>query len=512
LATAPKRQIIVNDSVRETRVAILEEGRLVELIHAGAGETRLKGNIYWGVVEAVVPGLQAAFVDIGHEKAGFLHASDLLTEPDEDDPSAANPADAEPARIQDAVQKGQSILVQVTKEPISTKGSRVTSQVSLPGRFIVYMPASDHVGVSRKITAREDRASLRQMARKLLGEGAPDGVIVRTAGEGLTEDVLKKELARLRGAWKKIQRRAKGKKAPALVHEDASLTQGIIRDLFNDRVDQLRVDSAALHQEIKSYLGEIDKKLMQRVELYEGDGPVFDHFGVEDEIRRAFHRTARLPSGGQIVVEETEALVSIDVNTGRFTGKGKKDPADTILKTNMEAASEVARQLRLRDIGGIVVIDFIDMDTQQHRDKVVSEMRRLLSRDRARTKVFAISELGLMQVSRQRVNPSLKQRMTSRCAFCWGKGNVLSPEAVLRRVERALVRASADRRVQGLSVVLHPSVVLHLLEHEREFLDRAREETGLTLELADSPLLDQDGVRLLQHPGDQDVSGRFLPN
>ncbi len=524
-----RREIVVHATPREKRVAILEDGRLVELMHERPDERRIVGDIYLGVVEAIIPGLQAAFVDIGAEKAGFLHASDL--EPPEDDDededgssgngSSGNGSSGKSAGrgrgrrrrdrdyppIQDVVQKGQTLVVQVTKEPIGTKGARVTTQVSLPGRFLVYMPTSDHVGISRKIEDREERARLRKMAKDVLQEG-DGGVIIRTVGEELNEKTFREELKSLRKAWEKAQRRAQGMKAPALVYQDARLTSGLIRDLFSDRIDALTVDSPELHHEVKSYLGQVDPDLLDRVKLYTGEAPIFDEFGIEEEIRRAFRRKVDLPSGGHIVIEQTEALVAIDVNTGRYTGR--KDPAQTILRTNLDAAVEIARQLRLRDVGGIIVIDFIDMDDEAARAKVLQQMKTYIAHDRARTKVFGISELGLLQMSRQRVSPSLHQRMTEPCPYCEGTGRILAPETVVRRIERSLQRVSMAGKERGITILTHPVIALHLLEEEPRFLAELGGDLGLSLDVRDDPLLGLDEFRLLAHPADTDVTNRYV--
>ncbi len=510
-----RREIIVNATGRETRIAILEDGKLVELMHERPDERRMVGDIYLGVVEAVVPGLQAAFVDIATEKSAFLHASDLS--PEEDDEENGNgrgsggggrrrPKKYPP--IQDVVTRGQEILVQVTKEPIGTKGPRVTSQVSLPGRFLVFMPLSPHVGISRKIEDRDERSRLRKMARELV-DGHEGGVIVRTVGEELTRDTFARELTNLRKTWEKVGRRAQSVRAPALVHEEAKLTSGIIRDVFSDRIDKLTVDSTTLHHEIRSYLGQVNPELLDRVKLYSDRTPIFDEFGIEEQIRRAFKRKVDLPSGGHIVIEQTEALVAVDVNTGRYTGK--KDPAETILRTNMDAAVEVCRQLRLRDIGGIIVVDFIDMDDLEARERLLQQMKTHLGRDRARSKVFDISELGLLQLSRQRVSPSLHQRMTEPCSFCGGTGRILAPETVVRRIERSLHRASMSGNERGLTILTHPVIALHLLEEEPKFLRSLEKELKLDLDIRDDPMLGLDEFRLLSHPADTDVTRKYVP-
>jgi ribonuclease G len=558
-----KREILINGSQRETRVAILEDDRLVELLVDRPDHRRTVGDIYLGRVEAVLPGIQAAFVDIGLEKSAFLHASDLL-EPDEDedpvedaeteeepeaDPPSAEAAEAAPAEegqgerkgwrgrdrrrrgrplggavapntgearqreisprravpnIQDILKKGQTLPVQVTKEPISTKGCRVTAQISLPGRFLVYMPYASKVGVSRKIESREQRSKLREMVTKILPKDS-GGVIVRTVAEGVTEEHFQREIDSLLALWRKINRKKTFvRRAPALLQRETSLTRGIIRDLFSAKVDALHVDSRELYNEIEQYLSQIDPELIGRVHMYTEATPLFDKFDIEAEIRELFKARVELPTGGSLIIQPTEALVSIDVNTGRYTGK--KDPEKTILRTNLEAAREIARQIRLRDIGGIIVCDFIDMETRSNRDKVLQELRTHLGRDRARTKALAVSELGLVEMTRQRVRPSLWHSMTTDCPTCAASGRVFTPEVVARRLERALKRAGHEHRERQLTVRLHPEVALYLLEEEPKLLQTLSKLTGLDLELRDDPMMRLDEFRLMSRPAGRDVT------
>ena len=559
-----KREILINGSQRETRVAILEDDRLVELLVDRPDHRRTVGDIYLGRVEAVLPGIQAAFVDIGQEKSAFLHASDLLEpdedeEPEEEDAAEEDPAEqseanetsaaeAAPERkagwrsrdrrrgrrgngaaagekpavegrqreisprralpnIQDILKKGQSLPVQVTKEPISSKGCRVTAQISLPGRFLVYMPYASKVGVSRKIESREQRAKLREMVSKLLPENS-GGVIVRTVAEGVTEEHFRREIESLLALWKKINRKKSFvRRAPALLQRETSLTRGIIRDLFSAKVDALHVDMKELYNEIEQYLQQIDPELMSRVHLYTDATPLFDKFDIESEIRDLFKARVELPTGGSLVIQPTEALISIDVNTGRYTGK--KDPEKTILRTNIEAAREIARQIRLRDIGGIIVCDFIDMETRSNRDKVLQELRTHLGRDRARTKALAVSELGLVEMTRQRVRPSLWHSMTTDCPTCAGSGRVFTPEVVARRLERALKRAGHDRRERQLTVRLHPEVALYLLEEEPRLLQSLTKVTNVDIELRDDPMMRLDEFRLMSRPAGRDVTDLY---
>jgi len=505
-----KREILISGGQRETRVALLEDDRLVELLVDRPELQRSVGNIYRGKVDAVLPGIQAAFVDIGTEKSAFLHASDLI-EPDEDEIDDEDKDNGKKRgklpNIQDHVKRGETLLVQVTKEPISTKGPRVTTQISLPGRFLVFMPYASKVGVSRKIDSREERARLRQMMSGLLPKDA-GGVIVRTVAEDITADDLKRELKSLLALWKKIKRKAHFVRPPALVQREASLTSGIIRDLFSEKVDRLTVDSSDLHDEIHRYLEEVEPDLIERLTLYKDKVPLFDKFEIEAEIANLYKRRVDLPTGGYVIIEATEALVSIDVNTGRYTGK--KDPEKTILKTNLEAAREITRQLRLRDIGGIIVIDFIDMESQGNRDKILQEMRTHLGRDRARTRAFEVSDLGLIEMTRQRVRPSLWQSMTNACPSCSGTGRVFRPEVVVGRLERTLRRVAHGNKEQQVVIRLHPEVALFLLEQEPNFLKTLRKAVKLDVEVRDDPMIGVDEFRLVSQPAGRDVTEKYL--
>jgi ribonuclease G len=506
-----KREILINGNPRETRVAILEDDRLVEVLIERPEVERTVGNMYLGKVEAVLPGMQAAFVDIGTDKSAFLHASDLI-EPDDDSLDDENGNGNGRGRgklpnIADHLKKGQKILVQVTKEPIGTKGPRVTRQISLAGRFLVYMPYASKVGVSRKIEQREERARLRQMVGKVMPKNA-GGVIVRTVAEDLTEDLVRRELKSLINQWKKIEKKANGRQTPPfLVSREASLTGGIVRDLFSDKVDRLIVDSKKIYHDIRRYLEEVDPDLVGRITLNKDSEPIFDKYGVEPELMKLFNRRVNLPSGGYLIIEPTEALVSIDVNTGGYTGK--KDPEKTILKTNLDAATEIARQLRLRDVGGIIVIDFIDMETKANRDRVVHELRSHLGRDRARTRAFQVSELGLVEMTRQRVRPSLWDSLAQPCPSCGGTGKVFRPEVVVRRIERALSRVANERQEQRITLRIHPEVALYMVEEEPDFLKRMRKQTGLKLEVRDDPVMQFDQYRLVSEPSGRDVTEKY---
>ena len=527
-----KREILISAANRETRVAILEDDQLVELLVDRPDVQRLVGDIFVGKVDAVLPGIQAAFVDIGTEKAAFLHSSDLVydedggddDDDDEDDDDGEGEGDdddsedrpradrrrkrkrVDPPAIQDVLKKGQDLIVQVTKEAISTKGPRVTAQVSLAGRFLVYMPFASRVGVSRKIGERAERQRLRELVESVLPEKS-GGVIVRTVGEDVTRETFERELQTLIAQWKRIKRKTTFAKAPSLLHRETSLTRGIVRDIFSTKVENVQVDSKQVFNEIAEYLKGVAPDLVDRVKLYEGGVSLFDRAKIETEIRDLFKRRCDLPSGGYLIIEPTEALVSIDVNSGRFTGR--KDPEKTILKLNLEAAREVARQLRLRDVGGIIVCDFIDMETRSNRDRVLQELRSHLGRDRARTRAFSVSELGLVEMTRQRVRQSHLQSMTESCPTCHGTGRVFTPATIVRRIERAVKRMSAEGKRDSLLVKLHPEVALHVLEEEKDFLRRLEKLAGFPLELRDDPMLRPDEFRLVIKGAGRDVTQQY---
>lgn len=507
-----KREILISASDEESWVALKEAGRLAELMFDRPDQHRLVGDIFLGRVEAVLPGIQAAFVDIGEEKAAFLHVSDVGGVHDNGNGNGEGPRGRErqdrggPA-IQEVLTRGRKLLVKVTKEAISTKGPRVTTQISLPGRFLVYIPGSSQVGVSRKIDDRRERARLRTMAKGVV-DGGSGGVIVRTAGEELTRRKLEKEYGQLQHRWMKIERKARKAEAPSLIHAEAKLISGVIRDLFTNRFDAVRIDNRTVYEQIVEYVRAFDPDLLGRIHFYDERRHIFDEAGIEKEIRHSFRRRVDLPSGGHIIIEPTEALVSIDVNTGRFTGR-KKDPEGTILKTNLDAAREIATQLRLRDVGGIIVIDFIDMESQEDRKRVLYELRTHLGRDRARTRTWEVSELGLIEMTRQRVRPSILQSLSEPCATCGGSGHVWTPATLVREVERSVRRAGVAGAERRILILMHPQVALRIMEFEPRFVRRLSRRARLRLDIRDDPLMRPDEFRLLSGRAGEDVTDKY---
>ena len=493
-----KREILINGSQRETRVAILEDDRLVELLVDRPDHRRTVGDIYLGQVEAVLPGIQAAFVDIGLEKSAFLHASDLLEPEEDEEPTGEEGDDAfeEAAEAEEEEGKGRGRGrrggdAAPWPSPASARCVPVGRCRTFRHRQEGPDPAgAGHQGADLHQGLPGDRADLSAgalpgvHALRLQGRRQPEdreqgasrqasrdgvdllpkdsgGVIVRTVAEGVTEEHFRREVEGLLNLWKKINRKKTFVRAPALVQRETSLTRGIIRDLFSAKVDSLQVDSKELFNEIEHYLKQVDPELLGRVNQYSESVPLFDKFDIENEIRDLFKARCDLPTGGYIIIQPTEALVSIDVNTGRYTGK--KDPEKTILRTNLEAAREIARQIRLRDIGGIIVCDFIDMETRQNRDRVLQELRAHLGRDRARTKAFAVSELGLIEMTRQRVRPSLWHSMTTECPTCWrdrpgvhSRGRRPTPGADSQAGRPGAARAAARRPAPSRGGALPP--------------------------------------------------------
>ena len=504
-----KKEIIIDSSPHEIRIAILEDEELVELLMERADSRRIVGNVYKGVVTSVKPGLQAAFIDIGLEKAGFLHASDLVHEdPDDEDLDAPGPGgrrgDRRDRHVPDigrSLKVGEELLVQVTKEQIGSKGPRLTADLSLPGRFLVLMPKGRHIGVSRKIEDRRERVRLKQILQQVR---ADDGAyIIRTAAEGVSEEQFRNDVKYLSSLWKQIQANAGQGAAPCLVHEDVGMVVGLIRDIFSEDVDRLVIDDREDYERLVKYVQTFAPELKGRIKHYQGALPIFDHYEIEPEIRKSLERRVWMKKGGYIVIEQTEALVSIDVNTGRFTGKRNQE--DTIYQTNMIAAREVARQLRLRDVGGIIVIDFIDMENESNKKRVLAELRSHLKRDRARTKTFAVSSLGLVEMSRQRVRPSLLAFLSDPCPYCTGTGKVLSLETLSNRLERMIQRIVSLMREKKLQLQANPTLALYILEERAEQFRELCRANDIEIDVLDDPALHREEYRLLSLTSERDL-------
>jgi ribonuclease G len=497
-----KQKIIINADSYETRIAILEDGELAELLVERAEQRRHVGDIYKGRVNAVLPGMQAAFVDLGLPKTGFLQASDLaeslntlddLSDAEEDGERDHRRRRAPVPKIDDHLKKGQEVLVQITKEPIGTKGPRVTQQVSLPGRYCVLMPGVDHVGVSRRIEDRSERQRIKAIITDLKPKGV--GLIARTAGEGKGDPEFAADVKHLVKLWHKVDRKAASVRAPALVHREMEMTAGLIRDLLTDEIEEVAIDDKDTFTEIQAYLKSVSPELRDRIHLYKDREPIFDRYEIEPQIEKTFERKVWLKKGGYICIDHAEALVSIDVNTGRFTGK--KNQEETILRTNVEAAREIPRQLRLRDIGGIIVIDFIDMEVEANKRAVLEELRTQLRKDRARTRAFAVSDLGLVEMTRQRERSSLLHYYTEDCPHCGGLGKVPSLETMLVKLERAMRRVAAQGAERRITVKVAPEVALYFIEQEARRFAELEKRFRLKVDLKDDPQLKRGDMRVL---------------
>jgi ribonuclease G len=449
---AAKRELVISVDVGEQRVAILEDDRVAEVYLERPERRSIAGNIYLGVVDNVLPGMEAAFVEIGLEKNGFLYVDEIVG-PELEGRKGAR-------RIQDLIKRGQTILVQAVKDPMKSKGARLTTELSLPGRFLVYVPNGEGYGVSRRVD-EDERTRLKGIVKELDPKGG--GIIVRTAAEGASAEDIERDLVFLQRLWATIQKQAESATAPALVYEEAELPLRIVRDLFAGDFVGAQIDDDRTHKRIVSYLKKTSPHMIERVHRYRGKEPLFDAFGIEQEIRSTLERRVDLPSGGYLIFDYAEAFTVIDVNTGRFVGsRGKSSTGrleDTIVKNNLEAVTEVVRQLRLRDIGGIIVIDFIDMSNPKNRATVEEALRTELERDRTKTYVVEISPLGLVEMTRQNVTDGPREILTTKCAVCAGDGFVVSEATVALEIERLLRDLAKGSRVQAFRVAVHPRVL-----------------------------------------------------
>jgi ribonuclease G len=472
--------VYVNVTPFEARVAVREDGALVELLIERTRERSIVGSLYKGRISRVLPGMQAAFVDIGLERDAFLYVDDVAEALEDEGVEAAEvPAEVP---IQDLLREGQEVLVQVTRELGSTKGPRATSHVTIPGRYLVLLPGSSHVGISRRITDQNERERL----RALLGEVAPKGgVIVRTAGEGRDRDDFLADFTMLESMWRHIASRAEEVRAPSLLHRDLDLVMRAARDLTGAQLAEFWVDDTDAYQRIVEFLDRVQPELTRRVKLYRRQLDIFEAFGIAGELEQVLQPKVWLRSGGSLVINQTEALVAIDVNTGRYVGS--EDLEDTVFRINVEAAREVVRQLRLRNLGGIIVVDFIDMESEEHQAALIEELRRSLVRDRARTLLGPVGPFGLVQLTRKRTERSLERALTLPCPVCDGLGRVKSPETVALEIRRALLKEAASREATEFTVRAHPDVV-HLLSGQlRGIVDELRERYGIIIRLLEVP-------------------------
>jgi ribonuclease G len=448
-------EILINITPMESRVAVVENGVLQE-VHVERTQRRgIVGNIYKGKVVRVLPGMQAAFVDIGLERAAFIHASEISQR----EGSAVETITA-------LVHEGQALVVQVTKDPIGTKGARLTTQLSIPSRYLVYMPRSSHVGISLKIEDEAERPWCRWVSNCVEQENIKDagGFILRTAAEGARQEDILQDIRYLRRLWEQIGSQIQTCGAPTVIYEDLGLALRTLRDLVNHKIEKIRIDSRETFQKTTQFVGELMPEIADRLEHYPGERPIFDLYGVEDEIQRALERKVPLKSGGYLVVDPAEAMTTIDVNTGAFVGH--RNLEETIFKTNLEAATAIARQLRLRNIGGIIIIDFIDMEDEEHQRQVLRTLEKQLERDHAKTNIIGITELGLVQMTRKRTRESLEQVLCEPCAGCQGRGKLKTPETICYEIFREILREARAYQAEGYRVLANQKVVDRLLDEE----------------------------------------------
>jgi ribonuclease G len=459
-----KKELIINSTVTETRIALLEDSVLVNLFVERPEHERNVGDVYKGIVHRVMPGMQAAFVNIGWDMDGFIHFSDLFQ-------SAVDMAEGvemedvavpekrkgfhRPYKPRPELKTGKEILVQIVKEPLGKKGPRLSSQVSLPGRFLVLVPGDNLIGVSKRIPDFKERRRLKTILKEICPEGF--GLICRTVGEGKTEEEIRHDLRVLMRLWSMVEKKVEREAAPVRVHKEAPLTSSLIRDLFGPDVDRLVVDDKVLHREIRSYVHSVAEPLMDRVQLYEGKEPIFDHFKIESEIDKGLSRRVWFGGGSYLIIEQTEAVVTIDVNSGRFVGK--QDQEENNYKINLKAVQEVARQLRLRDLGGIIIIDFIDMMDEGNRHKIHEAMKQALRNDRAKWDLAPISQFGIMEMTRQRTKHSLIYTFNQPCPTCNGTGLVVAKETVVTQIQSWVRRFRGRTGEMGLTLRAHPEIV-----------------------------------------------------
>ena len=459
-------EILINVTPVETRVALVENGMLQEAYIERTSRKGIVGNIYKGKVVRVLPGMEAAFVDIGLERAAFIHASDVV-------PSQSNgdePADA-PKTVPDIrtlLREGQSLVVQVTKDPIGTKGARLTTQLSIPSRYLVFMPGVRHVGISQRIEDDNERARLKTLVEEAAAEeqDAQGGYIIRTAAEAASPEDLIGDMAYLHRLSLSIQERIARVQAPAVVYQDLPLFIRTIRDLIRPQTEKVRIDSRESHQRVMEFVEEFVTEFADKVEYYPGERPIFDLYSVEDEIQKALSRKVQLKSGGYVIIDQTEAMTTIDINTGAFVGH--RNLEETIFKTNLEAARSISRQLRLRNLGGIIIIDFIDMEDPEHQRQVHRMLEKMLERDHAKTKITGVSELGLVEMTRKRTTESLGQVLCEPCPICDGRGFLKTTETVCYEVFREILRVNRAYDAESYLVMASQSVVDRLLDEESD--------------------------------------------
>ena len=481
-------EFLVNFTPQETRVALMQKGVVQELHVERSASRGIVGNIYLGQVVRVLPGMQSAFVEIGLERTAFLHVADIWSERNNGE---------SPRPIERILSEGQKITVQVLKDPLGTKGARLSTQISIAGRLLVYLPQDRHIGISQRIENESEREALRKRLSALIPEDEAGGFIVRTMAESASDDELATDIAYLRKLWGEIRGQAADASPPKILYEDLNLGQRLLRDLVSAETSRIVLDSRENHQKLTAFAAEYMPRVLPLISHYTGERPLFDLYGVEDEIEKALARRVDLKSGGYLIMDQTEAMTTIDVNTGGFVGARNFD--DTIFKTNLEAAQAIARQLRLRNLGGIIIIDFIDMESQEHRDSVLEELKRALARDHTKMSVSGFTQLGLVEMTRKRTRESLAHLLCEPCPTCEGRGEVKTGRTVCYEILRELLREARQFNAREFRVLAAPDVIDLFLDEESqalallsEFIDRTvslHPEASYTQEQYDIVLL-----------------------
>lgn len=480
-----KEEILVNVTPQESRIAVLENGMLQELFIERASSRGLVGNIYRGKVIRVLPGMQAAFINIGRERSAFLHAAEILPIAEEESLDQQNVPTPD---INELLHDGQTITVQVIKDELGSKGARLTTHLTIPSRFLVYMPDNSHIGISQRIDNEDERSRLKQILDS--NQSSSGGYIVRTAAEGAVEDDLKRDSEFLLKLWEQIKLNIQKVKAPSIVHADLDLALRFVRDLAPTDVEKIRVDSEHVHQRLLEFFDDFVPSLSKSVDFYTGERPLFDLFNVEDDIEKSLHRKVVLKSGGYLIIDQTEAMVTIDVNTGAFVGY--RNLEDTIFKTNLEAASALARQLRLRNLGGMVIIDFIDMKDEEHKRQVLRTLEKAIDKDHAKTQISEVSSLGLVQMTRKRSRESLEHVLCEPCTTCNSRGSIKTAQTICYEILRELHRSAKAYEAKKYLVLASQEVVDRMLDEETNHLAELESLINKPVRFQAEPLYTQE--------------------
>lgn len=500
------KEIAVDAERDQTRAALLEDGKLVEIYIEKNHGLRIAGNIYKGKVANVLPGMQAAFVDIGLDKNAFLYVDDISIQ--NEFLENGDTRKIKNNSIKDVLKLGQEIVVQVIKEPIGSKGARVTTNITIPGRYLVLMPTGDYIGISRRIVADEERDRLKSLAEEIKPQGM--GLIVRTVAEGRNKEDMVQDLHFLTALWEKIQFKKKTAQAPKLIYKDLNLISRIVRDLFSHEIDTLYINNKSDYDRVLELLDFVAPNLKERVILFNRQQDIFDYFGVEKEIEKALNRKVWLKCGGYIVIDQTEALTSIDVNTGKYVGCLNLE--DTVLKTNLEAAKEIARQLRIRDIGGIIIIDFIDMSSQEHQNMVLNTLEEELKKDKTKTHILGLTKLGLIEMTRKKVRQGLDELLQKKCPYCEGRGRIISEETMSKRVEKKLKYIiSVNSSAEAVLVEVHPSVASVVIGSGGSHINYLEEQYNKTIFVKGNLDLHPEDIKIKAIGSKEDIQKIALP-